>query len=102
MFRVAAGQGTLRVQSNGPTDTLGRLLDAEGAQLATNDDSGEGLDFLIETQVAAGVHYVEVRGSSITAEFILVYASVDCSRWMVRRSLDGCRATLPRTVVRIG
>ena len=64
VFRVAAGQGTLRVHSNGPTDTLGRLLDAEGAQLATNDDSGEGLNFLIDTQVAAGVHYVEVRGFS--------------------------------------
>jgi len=64
VFRVAAGQGTLRVHSNGPTDTLGRLLDAEGAQLATNDDSGEGLNFLIDTKVAAGVHYVEVHGFS--------------------------------------
>ena len=64
VFRVAAGQGTLRVHSNGPTDTLGRLLDAEGAQLATNDDSGEGLNFLMETKVSAGVHYVEVRGFS--------------------------------------
>ncbi|MDE0662004.1 MAG: FG-GAP-like repeat-containing protein [Gammaproteobacteria bacterium] len=64
VFRVVAGQGTLRVHSNGPTDTLGRLLDAEGAQLATNDDSGEGLNFLIDSKVAAGVHHVEVHGYS--------------------------------------
>ena len=64
VFRVGAGQGTLRVHSNGPTDTLGTVLDAEGAQLATNDDSGEGLNFLIDIKVAAGVHYVEVRGFS--------------------------------------
>ena len=31
---------------------------------AANDDADEGLSFLIDTQVAAGVHYAEVRGFS--------------------------------------
>ena len=63
-FRVATGTGTLRVSSNGPTDTYGTLLDADGEPLAINDDAGAGLNFMIETDIAAGVHYVEVRGYS--------------------------------------
>ena len=62
VFRVATGSGTLRVYSNGPTNTYGTLLDADGAQLASNDDSGSGNNFLIEVEVSAGVHYVEVSG----------------------------------------
>ncbi len=60
VFRVATGSGTLRVYSNGPTNTYGTLLDANGAVMAGNDDSGAGLNFEIETAVGAGVHYVEV------------------------------------------
>ncbi|MDE0193897.1 MAG: FG-GAP-like repeat-containing protein [Gammaproteobacteria bacterium] len=63
VFRVATGSGTLRLSTSGPTDTLGRLLDANGEQLARNDDS-DGLNFGIEAAVAAGVHYVEVGGYS--------------------------------------
>ncbi|MDE0662002.1 MAG: FG-GAP-like repeat-containing protein [Gammaproteobacteria bacterium] len=59
VFRVATGNGTLSVNANGPTDTVGRLLDADGVQLAANDDS-DGLNFGIEAEVAAGIHYVEV------------------------------------------
>lgn len=59
VFRVATGNGTLIVNANGPTDTVGRLLDADGEQLAANDDS-DGLNFGIEAEVAAGLHYVEV------------------------------------------
>ena len=59
VFRVATGNGTLSVNANGPTDTVGRLLDADGEQLAANDDS-DGLNFGIEAEVAAGIHYVEV------------------------------------------
>ena len=59
VFRVSAGTGTLRLSTSGPTDTLGRLLDANGGQLARNDDS-DGLNFGIETEVTAGIHYVEV------------------------------------------
>ena len=63
VFRVATGSGTLSVSSRGPTDTHGTLLDADGEQLAANDDS-DGLNFGIEASVAAGVHYIEVGGVS--------------------------------------
>ena len=64
LFRVATGNGTLRVYSNGPTDTVGTLLDGTGNQLASNDDGGTSTNFMIELEVAAGSHYVQVRGSS--------------------------------------
>ena len=63
VFRIATAGGTLNVKSLGPTDTLGRLLDADGGELARNDDS-DGLNFGITAQVTAGVHYVEVGGFS--------------------------------------
>ena len=62
VFRFATGAGTLRAYSNGPTDTVGRLLDGTGAVLASNNDGGAGANFRIQTAVAAGVHFVEVRG----------------------------------------
>ena len=64
VFRVATGSGTLRVYSNGPADTAGSLLDADGAVLARDDDSGARLNFLVEADVTAGTHYIEVRGSN--------------------------------------
>ena len=64
VFRVAVASGTLRVYSTGSTDTFGTLMDADGAELARNDDNGAGRNFLIELDVAAGTHYVEVRGYS--------------------------------------
>ena len=64
VFRVATGSGTLRVYSNGPTDTYGTLMDASGTVLDTNDDSGPGRNFQIEHDVEAGDHYIEVRGYS--------------------------------------
>ena len=66
LFRIATGAGTLRAYSNGPTDTFGRLLDATGTELASNDDGGAGTNFRIETAVEAGVHYVDVRGYAET------------------------------------
>ncbi|MCY4373463.1 MAG: hypothetical protein OXC31_06770, partial [Spirochaetaceae bacterium] len=62
VFRVAAASGTVRVYSNGPTDTFGTLMGADGAELATDDDSGTGPNFRIEVEVATGTRYVEVRG----------------------------------------
>ena len=63
VFRVATGSGTLTVATNGPTDTVGRLLDADGALLASNDDGGADLNFEMTRRVAAGTRYVEVAGS---------------------------------------
>ena len=79
VFQIATGTGMLRASSNGTTDTLGRLLDANGNELANNDDSGRRFNFAIESEVSAGIHYLEVRGFShktrgsytLTVEFIV-------------------------------
>ncbi len=68
VFRVATGAGTLRVRSNGPTDTYGVLLDADGRELAADHDSGAGSNFAVEVEVEAGVHYVAVAGDGSRAD----------------------------------
>ena len=62
VFRVATGGGTLRIYSNGPTDTVGALLYPDGRAWTVANDTGSGRNFLIETTVRPGVHYVEVTG----------------------------------------
>ena len=73
VFRAATGNGTLRVYSNGPTDTYGTLLDADGGELAADDDNGASTNFMIDVEVAPGVHHIEVRGfnSAITGPYTL-------------------------------
>ncbi|MYE81412.1 MAG: hypothetical protein F4X36_06110, partial [Gammaproteobacteria bacterium] len=67
VFRIATGGATLRVRSNGPVDTYGTLLDAQGRLLAGDDNAGRAGNFLIEAEVVAGTHYVEVRGGIANA-----------------------------------
>ncbi|MYJ96348.1 MAG: hypothetical protein F4053_12415, partial [Proteobacteria bacterium] len=67
VFRVATGSGTLRAYSNGPMDTRGSLMSTSGTVLATDDDDGTDRNFRIEHDVAAGVHYIEVRGFNASA-----------------------------------
>ena len=55
---------TLVVYSRGNTDTVGRLEDASGRQLAHDDDGGPDRNFLIEHRVSAGTYYVRVTGGS--------------------------------------
>ena len=50
------------IQTDGPVDTVGRLLDSDGAELADNDDGGPGRNFLIGASLTPGVYYVEVAG----------------------------------------
>ena len=55
------GAGTLRATSTGDTDTMGTIYDSTGAQLAANDDDGEGMNFDVSAQIAsAGTYYVSV------------------------------------------
>ena len=62
-FRIGVGQaGQLVVASGGETDTTGRLEDGNGTELASDDDGGDGDNFRIAHHVAAGDHYVAVRG----------------------------------------
>ncbi|MCD6338941.1 MAG: pre-peptidase C-terminal domain-containing protein, partial [Verrucomicrobia bacterium] len=61
-FRIDLMQnGMLIVYTTGGTDTYGSLLDSSGDELATDDDSGEDRNFLIERRVTAGTYYVRVR-----------------------------------------
>ena len=55
--------GSLIVETVGDTDTVGTLENADGGELATDDNSGEGDNFRIRRFVEAGVHFVRVRGA---------------------------------------
>ncbi len=63
-FRVEVdGPGSLEVYTSGSVDTEGRLEQAGGAPVKVNDDASDrDANFRISAQVAAGVHYVGVRG----------------------------------------
>ena len=64
MFRIdLTGSGTLTVGTTGETDTYGTLMDADGTVLTEDDDSGAMSNFEMVARVAAGTHYVEVRGT---------------------------------------
>ena len=56
--------GSLLIYTSGGVDTRGSLVDADGMELASDDDSGEIYNFRLAHPVDTGVHYVAVRGSS--------------------------------------
>ena len=64
MFRIdLQGSATLEVRTSGPTDTRGELLDGTGARILSDDDSGPaGHNFLVRTDLEAGIYYVAVTG----------------------------------------
>ena len=63
VFRIdLARPGTLRVTTQGTTDTYGVLRDRDLQAIRADDDSGEGLNFRIDMHVASGASYVEVQG----------------------------------------
>ena len=79
-FRVEVGEPTaLAVETEGGTDTYGTLFDADGISLASDDDGGFSLNFRIEREVDAGIHYVEVRGfsDSVTGPYTLRVSADD-------------------------
>ena len=55
--------GSLIVETIGDTDTVGALENADGRELATDDNSGAGNNFRIRAFVKAGAHFVRVRGA---------------------------------------
>ncbi|MBM3854799.1 MAG: hypothetical protein FJ399_16880, partial [Verrucomicrobia bacterium] len=72
-FRIdVTASGTLTLYTTGSTDTYGRLLDASGTELASNDDSTD-LNFRITRAVTAGTYYISVRhfSSSSTGAYVL-------------------------------
>lgn len=65
VFRVRiADSGTLRASTSGNTDTRGELSNELGQVVATDDDSGERLNFHISQSVGPGSWYIAVRGFS--------------------------------------
>ena len=60
-------RGTLVVESDGTTDTLGAIEDVAGSLLARDDDSGSRRNFRIEHQVAPGVYFLRVSGFRTSA-----------------------------------
>ena len=64
-FRLQLAQaGELRVETSGATDTFGYLQDAGGRQLDRNDNAGDGRNFRIVREAAAGTYYVAVVGAN--------------------------------------
>ena len=54
------------VYTTGGVDTVGELLDEEGATtLGTDDDSGDDTNFLIRAELEAGTYYIRVKGYQI-------------------------------------
>ena len=52
--------GSVTIQTTGLADTFGQLYNASGTQLASNDDSGNLLNFLITQTLSAATYYVRV------------------------------------------
>lgn len=67
----------LSASSTGSTDTFGTLYDANGAVLASNDDSNGSLNFGLSARVAPGLYLLEVRGysSSISGSYGVVFTA---------------------------
>ena len=58
-FEVSA-RGEVLVRTTGGLNTLGVLYDADGAEVATDNDGGEGTNFRIHRELDAGAYYVRV------------------------------------------
>ena len=68
-FRIDVGDAVrLEVYSSGETDTRAELKGADGTTIRSNDDGGEGRNFRIARDVAAGTYFVRVRGYSNRVE----------------------------------
>ena len=53
-----------RIYTSGPTDTYGTLYDSSCIELDSDDDGGQGTNFLIQGSFQTGTYYVSVRGYS--------------------------------------
>ncbi|WP_419164545.1 leishmanolysin-related zinc metalloendopeptidase [Candidatus Palauibacter sp.] len=66
----------LRAFTQGNTDTYGYLLDHDGSEIASDDDSGEGRNFHITRELDAGTYYLRVRGYfGATGSYSLIVGS---------------------------
>ena len=77
-FRLYAPQRMwLGAQSQGSTDVKGAIYNQDGLLLATDDDSGDGLNFLVLNLVDPGTYYLRVTGAraSTSGPYSLVVGS---------------------------
>ena len=62
-FRVDVNSsGTLEVYTSGSLDSVGRLEDAAGSLVDSDDDGGAGSNFRLSADVDSGAYYVRVKG----------------------------------------
>ena len=63
VFRLdVLGRAELDIRTTGSTDTTGEILAADGRLLATDEDSGPGSNFRINSVLSPGIYYVAVTG----------------------------------------
>ncbi|MGB0644434.1 MAG: choice-of-anchor D domain-containing protein, partial [Akkermansiaceae bacterium] len=59
---VVSSGGTLTITTLGITDTFGTLFDSSGGVVQEDDDTGEGSNFLVQSNLTAGTYFVRARG----------------------------------------
>ena len=96
-FEVS-GTRTVTASTTGSLDTVGTLHDTTGRQLASNDDSGSGLNFHIRRSLAAGTYYVRVASySTATGDYTLRLAADDGHDFHGNALSSATRVALPST-----
>ncbi len=72
-FQIAVPHtGTLAITTNGPLDTVGTLWQGD-TEIASDDDGGDGHNFLLTVPVNAGTYAIAVQGyGSLTGQYTLV------------------------------
>ena len=73
MFEISISQsGELKVHTQGSLDTVGWIIDEDGTEIATDDDSGIGLNFSMSVEVEPGTYFVKIESyGSNTGEYEL-------------------------------
>ena len=67
-FRVTmSNSGVLVAHTTGSTDTYGSILDGSDSVLASDDEGGEGSNFLVVASLSSDTYYIEVRGYESSA-----------------------------------
>ena len=73
MFRIDLhAQATLDMRSGGRLDTVGTLYDGSGRAVATDDDSGSGMNFRLRETLGGGVHYLAVQSDVDTGDYRVI------------------------------
>ena len=73
MFRLDLhAEATLDMRTGGKLDTVGTLYDGAGATIATDNDSGAGMNFRLRETLAGGVHYLAVQSDMDTGDYRVI------------------------------